>query len=90
VISILKNNTTHTLGLIIFLICSMFISEANAQEAVVTLTRDDIPRRLLRKFKRDAARLALRMEADKEDLRYQNIDIPRGNVESIFKVLTNV
>ena len=61
-----------------------------AQESIATLSIDDIPKRVLRKFKRDAARLALRMEANKEDLRYQNIDIPRSNIESIFKVLTNI
>jgi len=34
--------------------------------------RGDMPRTLARKFKRDAARLALRLEEKKEDLRYQN------------------
>ena len=32
--------------------------------------QDAIPKKLTRKFKRDAARLALRMESKKEDLRY--------------------
>jgi len=50
----------------------------------------EVPMRLTRKFKRDAARLALRLEASREDLRYQNIVIPKSNVESIFEVLTNV
>lgn len=49
-----------------------------------------IPRRLSRKFRRDAARLALRMESNKEDLRYLNIVIPRDNIESIFSILTNI
>ncbi|MFT5385158.1 MAG: hypothetical protein ACI8VT_003133, partial [Saprospiraceae bacterium] len=43
-----------------------------------------------RKFKRDAARLALRMESKKEDLRYLNIVIPRDNIENIYDMLTNI
>lgn len=50
----------------------------------------EVPMRLSRKFKRDAARLALRIEAKREDLRYQNIIIPKANVESIYEVLTNI
>ena len=50
----------------------------------------ELSRKLERKFKRDAARLALRMEADKEELRYQNIVIAPGNVESIYQALVNV
>ncbi len=68
------------------------------QEVSTTVTpaNDDepqevsIPRKLIRKFRRDAARLALRIEARKEDLRYQNIVIPRDNIESIYSVLTNI
>ncbi len=48
----------------------------------------ELPRRLIRKFKRDAARLALRMEAEQDDLRYGNIFIPSENVESIYEVLS--
>jgi len=50
----------------------------------------ELSRKLERKFKRDAARLALRMEADKEELRYQNIIISPGNVESIYQALVTV
>ncbi len=49
-----------------------------------------IPKTLERKLRRDAARLALRMEAEKEDLRYQSIFIPRSNMESIYNVLSNI
>ncbi len=52
--------------------------------------REAIPKKLTRKFKRDAARLALRMESQKEDLRYLNIDIPRDNIENIYNVLTTI
>ncbi|MEL6635228.1 MAG: hypothetical protein AAFW73_13140 [Bacteroidota bacterium] len=53
-------------------------------------TQGDMPIALARKFKRDAARLALRLEEKKEDLRYQNIIIPQDNIESIYYVLTNI
>ena len=53
-------------------------------------TQKSLSKKLERKFKRDAARLALRMEADREDLRYQNIIIPPGNIKSIFEALKNV
>lgn len=50
----------------------------------------ELPKRLVRKFKRDAARLALRLDASQEDLRYQNIYIPKDNVESIYDVLSKI
>ncbi len=60
---------------------------ASAKKSKNTLT---IPKKLTRKFKRDAARLALRMESKKEDLRYLNIVIPKDNIESIYGVLANI
>jgi len=51
---------------------------------------NEVPMRLTRKFKRDAARLALRLESSREDLRYQNIIIPKSNVENIYEILTNI
>ncbi len=51
---------------------------------------NEVPKRLERKFRRDAARMALRMEAKNEELRYLNIIIPRENVESIFNVLKEI
>ncbi|MEL6863831.1 MAG: hypothetical protein AAFP19_05400 [Bacteroidota bacterium] len=53
-------------------------------------SQSTLPKRLLRKFRRDAARLALRLEAENEDLRYQNIVIPQGNMENIFDILTAI
>lgn len=52
--------------------------------------QSEIPKRLTRKFKRDAARLALRMEAENEDLRYQNIVIPVMTIDNIYQVLTTI
>ncbi len=49
-----------------------------------------VPDKLIRKYKRDAARLALRLEAGPEDLRFSNIEIPYGKIESIFEMLKSV
>lgn len=49
-----------------------------------------IPKKLIRKFQRDAARLALRIESKKEDLRYQNIVIPKDNIDGIYTILTSI
>ena len=48
--------------------------------------QSEIPKRLTRKFRRDAARLALRIEAKNEDLRYQNIVIPQNTIEKFFEI----
>lgn len=50
----------------------------------------DIPKSLERKFRRDAARLALRFEAEKEDLRYLGISIPQTNVDIVFAILSTI
>jgi len=49
-----------------------------------------IPRRLAFKFRRDAARLALRLAANTEELSYQNIVIPKDHIEKIYNLLTAV
>ena len=53
-------------------------------------TIQSIPKKLIRKFRRDAARLALRLESKKDDLRYQNVVIPKDNIEGIFSILTRI
>ena len=52
--------------------------------------QNDIPKSLERKFRRDAARLALRLEAQKEDLRYLNVGIPQPTIEMVYNLLTQV
>ena len=59
-----------------------FVKQHNVQ--------NDIPKSLERKFRRDAARLALRLEAQKEDLRYLNITIPQPTIEMVYNLLTQV
>lgn len=53
-------------------------------------TINDIPKSLERKFRRDAARLALRLEAEKEDLRYLNPQIPPATTDMVYNLLTSI
>ncbi len=76
--------------LLSFCLISMGIFAQKSQGILTKSENVELSRKLERKFKRDAARLALRMEADKEELRYQNIIIAPGNVESIYQALVNV
>lgn len=76
--------------LISFCLISMGIFAQNPTGHLEKGKNVELSRRLERKFKRDAARLALRMEAEKEELRYQNIVIAPDNVENIYQALVNV
>ena len=49
-----------------------------------------IPSSLDRQFKRDAARIALRLDAEKEDIRYLPIAISRDNINGLYKALSNI
>lgn len=50
----------------------------------------EVPLKLNRKFRRDAARIALRLESGAEDLRFQNINIPQSKIDEIFYILQQV
>ena len=58
--------------------------------AVSTLAQDRLPRHIDRKFKKDATRLALRLEAQYEDFRYLNTEIPPENIRLIYNSLKNI
>ncbi len=69
------------------------LGELNAQTSVATFVNyqtAEVPKRIARKFRRDAARLALRQNGSGEDLRYQNIEIPQQSSASFYKLLTNI
>lgn len=53
-------------------------------------TSGDLPKEIARKIRRDAARLALRLESDKEDLRYLSAYIPKGNSDQLFDALAGI
>lgn len=63
-----------------------------AQQANLnTRHRDtEIPKELARKFKRDAARLALRVEANGEDPRFTDPFIPKENIDLIYNALASI
>ena len=78
----------------LFLFFSFFDAIVIAQTAKPVFASykasNDIPKSLERKFRRDAARLALRLEAEQEDLRYLGIAIPPANVELVYSILTSI
>jgi hypothetical protein len=78
-LAIMKKNTVHLLWAILF--ASFAATSVNAQ------AKPPIPSSLDRQFKRDAARLALRLDAEKEDIRYLPIAISRDNINGLYKAL---
>ena len=80
------------LNIIIAIIC--FSTAANAQPMAVKTngasSKTTVPASTDRQFKRDAARMALRLDSEKEDSRYLPIAISRDNINSIYKALTNI
>jgi hypothetical protein len=53
-------------------------------------SNQNVPQTIARKLKRDAARLALRIESDKEDLKYINVRIPQDRLNGIYNLLVNI
>ncbi|MBT8220726.1 MAG: hypothetical protein KJP00_12925 [Bacteroidia bacterium] len=49
-----------------------------------------ITKRLENKFRRDAARLVLRMEAEQQDLRYGNIEITQSDIDRFYAILSKI
>jgi hypothetical protein len=65
-------------------VCSFSISSA------YNCADPEIPSDVARKFKRDAARLALRLQMQNENLRYMPIAIQGNNTEKIYKTLCQI
>ncbi len=73
------------------LLLSAFAAGPLSDEIPANRTRQgDLPPALARQYKRDASRMALRIEAEKEDLHYLSIVIPRDKTNAIFNVLANI
>ena len=68
------------------------MNDANAFGSSVgpAANSSEVPIKLNRKFRRDAARIALRMESGIEDLRFQNIAIPKERIDEILYILQKV
>ena len=74
-----SNNLTYLALFIIFGYSPIYAQPSKA-----------VPPSLDRQFRRDAARLALRLDAEKEDIRYLPIAISRDNLNGLHKALTNI
>ncbi len=53
-------------------------------------TKSNVPTSIDRQFRRDAARLALRLEAEKDDVRYLPVGINRDNLMGLYRALCNI
>jgi len=61
------------------------------QTTIVVNDNDkEIPKNLERKFKRDAARLALRMQASFDQLHTLDVSIPEINIDSMYQLLKTI
>lgn len=65
-------------------------TESSKKLEITPKYQQNVPQSVIRKLKRDAARLALRLESDKEDLRYQSVYLPQDKVNGIYGLLTNI
>ncbi|MGK0388987.1 MAG: hypothetical protein ACI94Y_001721 [Maribacter sp.] len=75
-----KTNAISLLGL--FVLASMLMSLDTVDYF--------IPKHVSRKLKRDAARIAIRMEARGEDLSLQKVEISSTKANAIYGLLTNI
>ncbi len=82
----------------LMLICSIVLLVGQSSKPVSflgaksTFTSSEmaIGKRLENKFRRDAARLVLRMDAEQEDLRYGDISIGQSRIDRIYDILTKI
>ena len=78
-------------GVNILLMLSIVISICfTNSDSSPTPGQGNIPANVARKIRRDAARLALRIEGEKEDLRYQSVGIPKDRLNGIYNILSNI
>lgn len=82
------------LALLLPMLCAVMAfktwDDRTAMRHAATPAAGDVPKEIARKFRRDAARLALRLAAGGEDFRYLGVYIPRENIDLIFNALSNV
>ena len=91
----MKKYTFYTLCLSIFFVIGTAFKEDNlsgGDNPVVTFkyNQQNIPQPVARKLKRDAARLALRVESEREDLKYMNVQIPPDRLNGIYNLLAAI
>jgi hypothetical protein len=80
----------YNIAFALLCISSMLNAQPLAVKTSTTGSKNMIPASIDRQFKRDAARMALRMDMEKEDARYLPVSISRENINSLYKALTNI
>ena len=86
------------LSIILIFFCSIVLVQGQSTKPVsflgakskMTAGEATISKRLQNKFKRDAARLVLRMDAEQEDLRYGDINIGQNRIDHFYDILTKI
>ena len=80
--------------LILFAACFSLTADLKAQQMAVKTnaagSKSAVPSSIDRQFKRDAARMALRLDVEKEDARYLPVAIGRDNINGLYKALCNI
>jgi hypothetical protein len=74
----------------ILLVSNMLMAQPLAVKTSAAGSKNLVPSSIDRQFKRDAARMALRIDMEKEDARYLPASISRDNINSLYKALTNI
>lgn len=74
----------------VLLLLTVWVADAARAQLAERTSTTDIPVRVERKLRRDAARLTLRLQSEREDLRYQSIVIPRDAMDQIYGVLVSI
>jgi hypothetical protein len=86
-----KNNIFQiVLGLLLATVVGVSAQTVTSKSVPTPLKTVGVPSSIDRQFKRDAARLALRLDSEKEDVRYLPTSINRDFQTSIYKALCNI
>ena len=81
---------SYLLPLCLAAVTSPLWAQPLATRTVSNGAKPTVPASIDRQFHRDAARLALRLDAEREDVRYLPVAISRDNINSIYRALTNI
>ncbi len=76
--------------IILFLAATCANAQPMASKTNPSGAKKAVPASIDRQFKRDAARMALRLDIEKEDARYLPVAISRDNINGLYKALCNI
>jgi hypothetical protein len=83
------SNIKYTLVFCFVALAGVVSAQSSASKAN-NQAKSTVPTSIDRQFKRDAARLALRLDAEKEDVRYLPVGISRDNLAGLYRALSNI